>query len=999
MRIKKDHSGSFFVSIGTFSDRFRYAIITFWLIAAAGVFFLAPQLSDVVTSDPNGILPASAPSNIARDLAEKYFPEQSSNSQAVIVIEAEDAWGLTDAAPAIKSLTAYLTAALDEEVVTKVLSPSDPAYASSLISPDGQVAMLFVGFRVFSDDPGVEESLSIINTQIARLPSTLHGYVTGSAAIISDYSKLALDSVDRTIFITIALVIVILLLIYRAVVAPLVALVSIGLSYIISAGIVAWLSSYGLTVVDFTQTFLIVVLFGVGTDYCLFIISRFREYMGHAEADGRAESRHAIAHVGETITSSAATVVVGMIAMSFASLKLFSNTGPVLAIGVSITLVAGLTLTPALLSVLGTFTFWPSHTREPAKHSPLWASLARFVTSKPFLPLGLGLIVLVPLALWGQGLMQSYDMMADLPAKQSSRQGFAVLSEHFGAGEMQPLEMIAEGIPDAQTPVGLARINELTNRLLSVDGVVDVRSLTLPQGKAQTGTAQMLTIPGQIMSMVDGLSSYSRAQDAPSSAASAFSLPATGFAALRDYFVQVGEAYPTIRDLGEYSATLQSLDSLESEILVRAPDVLLSAQLLAMRLLIGQIPALFESTSGTGLPITELTGQFQTIQGYFTQMVTAYPEVLAMSGYQELMASFETLQQSAMSSLSSQFLLGGGQNLTLTDAQKSLLIQGVAEIGLALDHLVSDVETLLPRAMFIPSDMGEFADTSGLLGALAQPLGSFADVLRALAGEVSVRGIETHFLPLSLLRGSAKEGFDDLIATYSTANGERARFQIVLQDQPYAKASMATASQLRQDFTVSGGYHLSGVSANVLDLRDYLKRDTLQSMALVILGIAVVLVILLRSLVAPLYLMATIILSYSATLGISRLVFEGIFHQDLTWWVPFFMFVLLVALGMDYNIFLMGRVKEEVAKSDNHQGIERAVAQTGSIITSAGLIMAGTFAALMAGSIVGLIQIGFAITVGVLIDTFVIRTTVVPAIASLLDKWNWWPGHGPNSKS
>ncbi len=983
-------SGSFFKAIGHFSDRFRYAIIAFWVILAAGVFFLAPQLSDVVTSDTNGILPASAPSNIARDLAERYFPEQSSNSQAVIVIEADDAQTLADSSTVIKVLTAYLTSVLDENVVTKVLSPSDPAYASSLISPDGKVAMLFVGFRVFSDDPGVADSMKIMNDQLAKLPPTLHGYVTGSAAIVSDYSQLALDSVDRTIFITIALVIVILLAIYRAVVAPLVALISIGLSYVISAGLVAWLSRYGLTVVDFTQTFLVVILFGVGTDYCLFIISRFREYLGHENADGRAESRHAIAHVGETITSSAATVIVGMIAMSFASLKLFSNTGPVLAIGVSITLVAGLTLTPALLSVLGTFTFWPSHSREPARHSPLWASLARFVTAKPFLPLGLGLAVLVPLAIWGQGLMQSYDMMADLPARQASRKGFAVLSEHFGAGEMQPLDMLAEGIPDAQSPAGLARISEITDQLLAVDGVVDVRSLTLPQGKAQTAIAEGLTVPGQIMGMVDGLSS--------SSSAAAFSLPTTGFTALRDYFVQVGEAFPEIQALDAYRATLQELDSLESEIITRAPDVLLSAQLRSMRLLLSQIPALLE-TAGTGVPVTELTGQFQTIQGYFTQMVTAYPEVLAMSGYQELMASFDSLQQAATTALASQYFLGGGQNITLTDAQKSMFTQGVTAIGTGLDHLVSDVETLLPRAMFIPADMGAFADTSGLLGALAQPLSSFADVLRNLAGEVSSRGIETHFLPLALLNGSSKAGFDELVATYSTSDGERARFQIVLQDQPYAKASMATALELRQNFPVSAGFQLSGVSATVLDLRDYLKRDTLQSMALVILGIAVVLVILLRSLVAPLYLMATIILSYSATLGISRLVFEGIFHQDLTWWVPFFMFVLLVALGMDYNIFLMGRVKEEVAKSDNHAGIERAVAQTGSIITSAGLIMAGTFAALMAGSIVGLVQIGFSITVGVLIDTFVIRTTIVPAIASLLDKWNWWPGKGPNVRS
>jgi putative drug exporter of the RND superfamily len=162
----------------------------------------------------------------------------------------------------------------------------------------------------------------------------------------------------------------------------------------------------------------------------------------------------------------------------------------------------------------------------------------------------------------------------------------------------------------------------------------------------------------------------------------------------------------------------------------------------------------------------------------------------------------------------------------------------------------------------------------------------------------------------------------------------------------------------------------------------------------VIGGIFVVLILLLRSLVAPVYMMATILLSYGATLGITRLVFGGIFGEGLAWFVPFLIFVVLVALGMDYNIFLMGRVKEESHRGTK-AGIERAVERTGGIITSAGLIMAGTFGAMMASSLLGLKQIAFAVAVGILLDTFVIRTTIMPAIATLLGRWNWWPGKRP----
>ena len=174
------------------------------------------------------------------------------------------------------------------------------------------------------------------------------------------------------------------------------------------------------------------------------------------------------------------------------------------------------------------------------------------------------------------------------------------------------------------------------------------------------------------------------------------------------------------------------------------------------------------------------------------------------------------------------------------------------------------------------------------------------------------------------------------------------------------------------------------------------NRDMTKAFIFVLGGIFVVLLLLLRALVAPIYLILTILLSYAGTLGVMRLVFVDIMGTGgVTWWVPMFMFVMLVALGMDYNIFLIGRVKEEVATSGTRDGTRHALARTGGIITSAGIIMAGTFASMMSGSILGLLQIGFAVAFGVLLDTFVVRTTLVPAIIVLLGRWSWWPRRGP----
>ena len=164
-----------------------------------------------------------------------------------------------------------------------------------------------------------------------------------------------------------------------------------------------------------------------------------------------------------------------------------------------------------------------------------------------------------------------------------------------------------------------------------------------------------------------------------------------------------------------------------------------------------------------------------------------------------------------------------------------------------------------------------------------------------------------------------------------------------------------------------------------------MNRDLLRTMGLVILGIFIVLLFMLRSLVAPVYLILTVLITYAFSLGLTDLVFRAVFHvESLSWYMPFFTLIFLVALGVDYSIFLIGRVKEEVLLYGTREGVHKAVAATGAIITSA---------TLMTGSIMGLVQLGFAVALGVLVDTFVVRTMLVPAVTVLLDRFAWWPGN------
>ena len=186
--------------------------------------------------------------------------------------------------------------------------------------------------------------------------------------------------------------------------------------------------------------------------------------------------------------------------------------------------------------------------------------------------------------------------------------------------------------------------------------------------------------------------------------------------------------------------------------------------------------------------------------------------------------------------------------------------------------------------------------------------------------------------------------------------------------------------------------YVGGQTAQSYDSKKAADRDLLIVLPLILLAIGIILAILLKSFIAPIYLIVTIIFTYFSTLGLSAFIFIFIFgHEGLTPGLAFFLFVFLNALGVDYNIYLMSRLREESRKNNLNQATINTLASTGGVITSAGLILAGTFSALMTLPLQDLFQLGLAVALGVLMDTFITRTLIVPSIVTVLGKWNWWP--------
>jgi RND superfamily putative drug exporter len=222
--------------------------------------------------------------------------------------------------------------------------------------------------------------------------------------------------------------------------------------------------------------------------------------------------------------------------------------------------------------------------------------------------------------------------------------------------------------------------------------------------------------------------------------------------------------------------------------------------------------------------------------------------------------------------------------------------------------------------------------------------------------------------------------------------GGEAVVVVILAGDPYsgeaAEQVKAIGERLR---AISPSGLLGGIPAENYEIEQTNARDTRLILPLVLLVVGLILAAVLRALVAPVFLIATVVLSFAATLGLCTVAFSQLASGGVAFNLVLLAFLFLVALGVDYNIFLMTRARQETATRGTREGTIVALVNTGGVVTGAGLILAGTFGTLILLPLEELIQVGAAVAVGVLIDTFVVRALLIPAIAYRLGERTWWP--------
>ena len=422
-----------FRAIGSFAVRFRWFVLVAWVIAAIAVPRALPSLSSVTQGNNANFLPASAPSEHALKLA---APLGGSTLTPVPVVAASTQGALTQAEQAwLQKLQQ------DLGKVPTVVKVRDLGH-----SPDGQATQLQVLSSVSQGGAGtgVTTLVKDLRSAIARdgPPSGLDVHLAGAVAIQVDQQAKSGNTDSQIQLLSIIFIIGLLLLVFRALLAPLVTLIPAVLAVTISGPLVAEAAHHGLKVSPLAQILLIVLVLGAGTDYGLFLVFRVRENL-RAGQDRKQAVIAAVERVGESITFSAATVIAALLSLLFATFEFYSDLGIPLAIGIGVMLLAGLTLLPALMAIFGRAVFWPSKTQAGTGKTGVWGRVSVRIVRHPAPTLVAGLVVFGSLAFAVTAYTAAgFGGDTTAPAGSDSAAGAKILSAHFPQTSANPTNIL-----------------------------------------------------------------------------------------------------------------------------------------------------------------------------------------------------------------------------------------------------------------------------------------------------------------------------------------------------------------------------------------------------------------------------------------------------------------------------------------------------------------------------------------------------------------------------
>ncbi|MDP5276021.1 MMPL family transporter [Chengkuizengella axinellae] len=1019
--------------------KLRWVLVVFWVVATLLLVTTMPSLDDLLREKGQPKIPDGYSSVLSVELLNELngVSSEIENIDAVVVFYEKEGINETQLQN-IEDQINDLTTKQEDLGISNILTHFDnEELKEQLVSPDETT--IITALSIDKSGKKVSEIREELQKELSD--SEVTTYITGSEFINEDQIQTTEDGVKKTELFTVIFIIIVLIIVFRSPITPIISLLTVGVTYICSLSIVAHL----VYTLDFpfstiTQTFLILVLFGIGTDYNILLLSRFKE-----EISKGFKIKESIINTyktaGKTVIYSGLAVFIGFSILGLAKFSVFQSASAV-AVAVGILLLALFTLMPFFMMVMGRLMFWP--VKEPKSHgeNKLWSRLGQFSTARPFVSVILVAILTIPFLFMYEGNV-SYNSVDEVSDAYESVQGFNLLSDKFSPGKALPTTVVIDANEHMDSNEHLDWIDELTQKMINIEGVEAVYSPTRPKGEKIEelySTDQVEQVSEGLVSANDGVAQIaeglSEAEEQLSNSAD-FSNVDKLIVGTNEIAGNVNQLQSALQTLNEgiangtvgarqledamktLSKSLSELNQSSSELHTSYGQLQSGYSFIATEYDEIMNQMMFIRTSANGM------------QGLVVQIEKAHPEVAVDPNMMTLKTTIEELvaQLNALI-LSSEELntIFKETNDAFTKANEGLsqMTQGQTQLSDAAVEIEQSISTLADGL-----EMGSEGQSEIILnlGKIEKGIQNINDgqiqlkngLVEASSGMIelevglskSTEGLDdisyglveatnfleemtetdsssTFYIPSELLEGEYQEVLD----LYMSEDREVFKLSVELSVDPYSTEAMEVMNALNevidselQDLKLENArFALGGISSMNDDLNTIATEDFVRTVTLMLIGIFIVLVWIIRGFWIPVYIIVSLILGYYTALSFTELLVVNVFGlSGLSWSIPFFSFIMVIALGVDYSIFLMMRYKEYTDMS-SPEALLLAKKKIGGVVISAAIILCGTFAAMYPAGVLTLTQMSTVVITGLTLLTVVMLPMLIPALVSIQSK-------------
>jgi RND superfamily putative drug exporter len=910
--------------------RLSVPIVLFWVALAALTNIFVPNLEEVGKAHNVSLSSPDAASLQAQKHIGQVFHEFHSDSAAMVLLEGEKPLG-ADAHHFYDVLVRKLEQ--DTKHVEHIQDFwGDPLTAAGSQSNDGKAAYVQVYLNGNQGEAKSIESVDAVRDIVAHTPPPpgVKAYVTGAAPLITDQFEVGSKGIVKVTIVTVLVISTMLLFVYRSVVTMFLVLVTVLMELAAARGIVAFLGNSGLIGLSTYATNLLTLLvIAAGTDYAIFFLGRYHEAR-HAGEDRETAFYTMYRGTAHVVLGSGLTVAGAVACLSFCRLPYFQTLGIPAALGIVTAVVAALTLAPAVLTVGSHFGLLePRRAMQTRGWRRIGTAIVRWPV--PILAVSVAIALIGLLAL--PGYQTSYNAQNYMPATTPANIGYAAADRHFSQSRLNPELLMIETDHDMRNPADMINLERVAKAVFHTGGIAQVQSMTRPLGTPLDHTSLAFQISAGSIGNIENLQyQKDRADDLMKQADT---LKDTVNILNRQYALQKTLAASTHDETQGFHDTLAIISDLRDK-------------------------------------IANFDDFFRPIHSYFYWEKHCY-DIPVCYALRNVFESIDTIDQLA-------------EEFATLSASLDKLDAGQQQLVKLLPPQIAD------QSKNLELTLSNYATNSGINGQTR----ANTDTATALGQAYDAAKNDDSFYlpPEAFANAELKRG----LKLFLSPDGKAARMIITHEGDPATPQGISHINAIRNAAkeAVKGtplagsNIYLAGTAATYKDVQDGALYDLMIAGIAALSLILLIMMILTRSLIAAIVIVGTVALSLGASFGLSVLVWQDIFGIKLYWIVLALSIIILLAVGSDYNLLLISRFKEEIHAGLN-TGIIRAMASSGSVVTSAGLVFAATMASFIVSDLQILGQVGTTIGLGLLFDTLIVRSFMTPSIAAILGRWFWWP--------